>query len=111
MNRLRKGMRLQADPTIKFANGDMSIKRVLKKHLETKSPYNTYRYAGLPPGPIRIPSLSAIDAVLDYQHHDYLYFCARDDFSGYHVFARTLAQHNEHARSYRKALDQRKIFN
>jgi len=111
LNRLKKRMRLQADPTIKFAHGDMNIQRILKKHLLTDSPYNTYRYGGLPPGPIRIPALSAISAVLDYQHHDYLYFCARDDFSGYHVFARTLEQHNENARSYRKALDQQKIFN
>jgi UPF0755 protein len=111
MNRLRKGIRLQADPTIKFANGDMNIQRVLKKHLVIDSPYNTYRYGGLPPGPIRIASLSAIMAVLDYQRHDYLYFCAKDDFSGYHVFARTLDQHNANARAYRKALDKKKIYN
>lgn len=111
MNRLQRGIRLQADPTIKFANGDMNIQRVLKIHLQTDSPYNTYRYRGLPPGPIRMPSLSAIMAVLDYQKHDYLYFCAKDDFSGYHVFARTLDQHIANARAYRKALDQRKIFN
>lgn len=111
LNRLKKGIRLQADPTIKFANGDMSITRILKKHLTIDSPYNTYRYGGLPPGPIRIPSLSAIKAVLDYQRHDYLYMCARPDFSGYHAFARTLEQHNVNARAYRKALDSRKIFN
>ncbi len=111
MNRLNRGIRLHADPTVKFANGDMNIQRVLRKHLEIDSPYNTYRVGGLPPGPIRVPSLSAVEAVLNYQKHDYLYFCARDDFSGYHVFARTLDQHNKNARSYQNALNQRKIFN
>jgi len=111
MNRLDRGIRLHADPTVKFANGDMNIQRVLRKHLEIDSPYNTYRVGGLPPGPIRVPSLSAVEAVLDYQKHDFIYFCARDDFSGYHVFARTLDQHNINARSYQNALNQRKIFN
>lgn len=111
MNRLNKGMRLHADPTIKFAVGDMSLRRVLNEHLEVDSPYNTYKHGGLPPGPIRVPSLSAIDAVLNYEHNDYLYFCVRDDFSGYHVFARTLLQHNKNARSYHNALNRRKIFN
>jgi UPF0755 protein len=111
MNRLNRGIRLQADPTVKFANGDMNMQRVLKVHLEKDSPYNTYRYAGLPPGPIRVPSVSAVEAVLNYQRHDYLYFCARDDFSGYHVFARTLDQHNKNARSYQNALNRRKIYN
>jgi UPF0755 protein len=89
----------------------MNMTRVLKKHLLIDSPYNTYRYGGLPPGPIVIPSISAIDAVLDYEHHDYLYFCAKEDFSGYHNFAKTLAQHNENARSYQNALNRRKIYN
>jgi UPF0755 protein len=111
MNRLKQGMRLQADPTVKFATGDMTITRVLKKHLAIDSPYNTYREAGLPPGPIVVPSVSAIDAVLNYERHKYLYMCAREDFSGYHNFASTLSQHNKNARSYQNALNRRKIFN
>ena len=111
MNRLERRIRLQADPTVKFAAGDMGITRVLNKQLEIDSPYNTYRYGGLPPGPIVIPSISAIDAVLHYEHHDYLYFCAREDFSGYHNFASTLAQHNRNASLYQKALDERRIMN
>jgi UPF0755 protein len=96
-------MRLQADPTIKFAVGNFELKRILNKHLETDSKYNTYKYAGLPPGPICIPSIASIDAVLNYSQHNYLYFCAKDDFSGYHVFAKTLEQHNQNAAKYRKA--------
>lgn len=111
MNRLKQGIRLQADPTVKFASGDMTITRVLKKHLAIDSPYNTYRIDGLPPGPIVIPSVSAIDAVLNYERHNYLYMCAREDFSGYHNFASTLSQHNKNARSYQNALNRRKIFN
>jgi len=111
MNRIRSGMRLQADPTIKFAIGDMNIQRVLTRHLSIESPYNTYLRAGLPPGPITVPSISAIDAVLDYENHDFFYFCAKEDFSGYHNFAKSLAQHNKNARSYQKALDRRKILN
>jgi UPF0755 protein len=111
MNRLKQGIRLQADPTVKFAAGDMGITRVLNKHLAIESPYNTYRQGGLPPGPIVIPSVSAIDAVLNYERHNFLYMCAREDFSGYHIFANTLSQHNKNARSYRNALNRRKIFN
>lgn len=111
LNRLKQGMRLQADPTVKFAAGDMTITRVLKKQVDIDSPYNTYRRTGLPPGPIVIPSVSAIDAVLNHERHQYLYMCAREDFSGYHNFARTLAQHNKNARSYQQALNRRKIFN
>ena len=111
LNRLNRRIRLQADPTVKYAAGDMNMTRVLKKHLLIESPYNTYRHGGLPPGPIVIPSISAIDAVLGYERHNYLYFCAREDFSGYHNFASTLAQHNENARSYQNALNRRKIFN
>ncbi len=111
MNRLKQGMRLQADPTVKFASGDMTITRVLKKHLAIESPYNTYRHGGLPPGPIVIPSVSAIDAVLNYERHRYIYMCAREDFSGFHNFANTLSQHNKNARSYQNALNRRKIFN
>jgi len=111
MNRLAKRIRLQADPTVKYAAGDMNMTRVLKKHLEIDSPYNTYRKVGLPPGPIVIPSISSIDAVLNFEQHNYLYFCAKEDFSGYHNFATNLAQHNKNARSYQNALNRRKIFN
>ncbi|HOI50690.1 MAG TPA: endolytic transglycosylase MltG, partial [Prolixibacteraceae bacterium] len=109
-NRLKKGIPLQADPTVKFAMGDFAIQRVLNSHLETESPYNTYRYAGLPPGPISFAEVSSIDAVLNYQKHNYLYFCAREDFSGYHNFARTLSEHNRNAEKYRSALNKLKIW-
>jgi len=109
INRLKKGMKLQADPTVIFAIGDFTINRVLFKHLEYDSPYNTYKYAGLPPGPICLPSISAINAVLNYEKHDYLFFCAREDFSGYHSFAKTLQQHNINARKYQNELNRRNI--
>jgi UPF0755 protein len=104
INRLNLGMLLQADPTVVYAVGDFTLKRVLNKHLEIESPYNTYKYSGLPPGPINIPSISSIDAVLNYEKHNYKFFCAKDDFSGYHVFAVTNAQHEANARKYHKAL-------
>jgi UPF0755 protein len=110
MNRLKKPMRLQACPTIKFVTGDWTMNRVLDKYLFIESPYNTYRHDGLPPGPITIPTISSIDAVLNYEHHDYLFFAAKEDFSGYHNYAKTLAQHNRNADLYQKALDQRKIM-
>jgi UPF0755 protein len=110
INRLRKNMPLQADPTVKYAINDFSLRRVLTVHTELDSPYNTYKYMGLPPGPICIPDQRAVDAVLNYAKHDYLYFCAKDDFSGYHVFAKTLQQHNQNANAYRYALNRRKIF-
>ncbi len=110
INRLKAGIPLQSDPTIIFAFKDYSMRRVLNKHKTIDSPYNTYKNRGLPPGPISIPSVNAIDAVLNYEKHNYLYFCAKEDFSGYHNFARTLSQHNENARLYRKALDRRKIY-
>jgi len=110
LNRLRKGMLLQADPTVIFAVGDFNIKRVLKKHLEIDSPYNTYKYKGLPPGPIYLPSVSSIDAVLNYEHHSYIYFCAKEDFSGYHNFAKSYSQHINNARKYQRALNRRRIY-
>ncbi|MBN2612302.1 MAG: endolytic transglycosylase MltG [Bacteroidales bacterium] len=110
INRLEKGIRLQADPTIKYAMGNFNVSRILKHQLEVESPFNTYKYAGLPPGPIRIPSIVSIDAVLDYEKHDYLYFCARADFSGYHEFAKSLEQHNRNARLYQRALSRRRIY-
>jgi UPF0755 protein len=110
INRLNKGIKLQADPTIKYALGDYERKRILKKDIQVDSPYNTYLHYGLPPGPIALPSIRAIDAVLNYEKHDYLFFCAKEDFSGYHNFARTLDQHNKNARSYQKALNLRKIL-
>jgi UPF0755 protein len=110
INRLHKGMLLQADPTVKYACGDFAIKRILKKHLEVNSPYNTYQNSGLPPGPICVPSIASVEAVLNYQHHDFLYFCAKEDFSGRHNFARTLEQHNRNARLYQKALNHSGIW-
>ena len=110
INRLNRGMPLQADPTIKYAAGDFTIKRLLNSHKAIKSPYNTYLNAGLPPGPVCIPSIASIDAVLNYVKHDYLFFCAKPDFSGYHNFARTLQQHNRNAAEYHKALNNMKIY-
>ncbi len=110
INRLNKPMRLQADPTVIYAVGDFSIQRVLRKHYQINSPYNTYRNDGLPPGPICIPEISSIDAVLNYEKHNYLYMCARADFSGYHEFATTLSQHNRNAAKYRRELNKRKIY-
>ena len=110
INRLKKGWRLQADPTLVFAIGDYTIKRVLNKHKLIDSPYNTYKNLGLPPGPICIPSIASIDAVLNYDKTNYLFFCAKDDFSGYHVFAKTHRQHQKNAKKYQKALNERKII-
>ncbi len=104
INRLKKGMPLQADPTLVFASGDFGLKRVLNVHKEIDSPYNTYKYAGLPPGPINLPQVSSIDAVLNYKKHDYRYMCAKEDFSGYHNFASTLDEHSKNAKRYQTAL-------
>lgn len=110
LNRMDIGMRLQADPTIIFALGDFSIRRVLNGDRNIDSPYNTYKYAGLPPGPICLPEISSVDAVLNREKHKYLYFCAKPDFSGYHNFAKTLKQHNRNAAAYRRELNKRKIY-
>ena len=107
LNRLQKRMPLQACPTARYASGDFTLNRVLKKHTKIDSPYNTYKYAGLPPGPIRIPSGAAIDAVLDFIPHKYLYFCAKSDFSGTHNYAASYAEHSRNARAYQKALNKR----
>ena len=109
MNRLRKGMPLQADPTVKFACGDFSLRRILKVHLTIESPYNTYRVTGLPPGPIRIASKQALDAVLNHRPNDYIYMCAREDFSGYHNFAVTWSEHQRNAARYQRELNRRGI--
>lgn len=111
LNRLKRGQLLQADPTVKFAVGDFALRRILNKHLEIDSPYNTYRKAGLPPGPIRIPSIKGIDAVLNAEKHNYLYMCAKEDFSGRHNFAVTHAEHERNANRYRSELNKRRIFN
>ncbi len=109
INRLKKGMLLQSDPTVKFAMQDFGIRRILNSMLTTDSPYNTYKYAGLPPGPIRIPMKEDLDAVLNYQKHDYIYMCAKEDFSGTHNYARTAAEHQANAQKYHRALNERGI--
>ncbi|MDD2488473.1 MAG: endolytic transglycosylase MltG, partial [Bacteroidales bacterium] len=110
INRLKKGMPLQADPTIKFALGDFTIKRIVGKMLGVESPYNTYRNLGLPPAPICIPSIASIDAVLNYEKNDYLFFCAREDFSGYHNFTSDIKEHYANARKYQAALNELEIL-
>lgn len=109
VNRIATNMPLQADPTVKFAVGDFSLKRILTKHLSIASPYNTYRNTGLPPGPIALPERVALDAVLNYEKHNYTYFCAKEDFSGYHNFAATYTEHLKNADIYQAALDARGI--
>lgn len=109
INRLKRGMLLQADPTVKFSLQEFGLKRILYKHLEVDSPYNTYKYPGLPPGPIRVPSFQGLESVLNYTQHNYLYMCAKEDFSGTHNFAVTSAQHAANARKYQQALNRKGI--
>lgn len=109
INRLKKGWRLEADPTLVYALGDFTINRVLNIHKKIVSPYNTYLNEGLPPGPICLATQNSILAVLNYEKHDYMYFCAREDFSGYHNFASTYTQHLLNARRFQKALNERGI--
>jgi len=110
LNRLNKGILLQADPTVIYANDDFTVKRVTNALLGVQSPYNTYKYAGLPPGPIMMPSINAIDAVLNRDDNDYIYMCAKEDFSGYHNFAITVQDHERNAKKYRDALNKRNIY-
>ena len=110
-NRLDRGMPLQADPTVKYAVGDFTLKRIMNKHLTTDSPFNTYRHAGLPPAPICLPSKATIDAVIAGEdlESNYLYFCASEKMDGTHRFATTLAEHNRNAAAFHKALNRRGI--
>lgn len=110
LNRLKKGILLQADPTVIFANNDFSVRRVTSKLLNSTSRYNTYKYHGLPPGPITMPSINAIDAVLNHDNNNYLYMCAKEDFSGYHNFAATKEEHEKNAKKYRYQLNKRNIY-
>jgi len=109
INRLRQNMPLQADPTIKFALKDFALKRIYNNMLRINSPYNTYANEGLPPGPIKIASIKGIDAVLNAVDHEYLYMCAKEDFSGTHNFAKTYAEHLKNAAKYTKALNEKGI--
>ena len=109
LNRLNRGMKLEADPTLIFALKDFTIKRVLNKYKIFNSPYNTYLNTGLPPGPIMMPSVNAVKAVLNYQKHNYIYMCAKEDFSGYHNFATNMADHLVNAQKFHQALDDRNI--
>ncbi|MCC7331485.1 MAG: endolytic transglycosylase MltG [Flavobacteriales bacterium] len=109
VNRIKNNMMLQSDPTVIYAVGDFTIKRVTGKHLSVDSPFNTYKNYGLPPGPIVLPSIKSIDAVLNYEKHNYIYMCAKEDFSGYHNFAVNYDEHQKNARRYQKELNKRNI--
>lgn len=109
LNRLKRGIKLEADPTVIYATGDFTIKRVLNRYLRTPSPYNTYRVKGLPPGPIMMPSVAAVKSVLNYKPNNYIYMCAKEDFSGYHNFASSVSEHLANARRFQQALNQRGI--
>lgn len=111
LNRLKRGILLQADPTVVYAVGDFDIRRVLNRHLEVNSPYNTYKYPGLPPGPICMPDISTIDAVISPQEHDYIYFCVKPGTGFEHAFAKTLREHNRNAQAYREWLNRSRIYN
>lgn len=110
INRLKTGVPLQADPTLVFAVDDFTIRRVLDIHKSVDSPYNTYLNEGLPPGPINMPTIASLNAVLNYEEHDYIFMCAKADFSGYHAFAETLQEHNINARKFQQALNRERIF-
>ncbi|RLD70473.1 MAG: endolytic transglycosylase MltG [Bacteroidetes bacterium] len=110
INRLKKGMALESDPTVVYAIGDFTIRRVLNRDKEIDSPYNTYKYAGLPPSPINLPEISSIDAVLNYASHTYIFMCAKEDFSGYHNFSKSYKQHMIYARRYQRELNKKKIY-
>jgi UPF0755 protein len=107
LNRYRKGMKLQADPTVCFCY-DYKLDRVLKKHLLIDSPYNTYKYAGLPPAPINVPPKACLDAVLNPDKHGYIYFCASPEFNGTHNFAVTYGEHLKNARAFQRELTKRR---
>jgi len=110
LNRLRKKIALQSDPTLLYILKDLSVRRVLHKYKDLDSPYNTYKYRGLPPGPINLPTIAMIDAVLNSTAGDYLYFAAKADFSGYHHFAKTLKEHLYNAKRYQKALNHASVL-
>jgi UPF0755 protein len=109
INRLKKEMPLQSDPTVVYAVGDFEMKRVYEAHMQLDNPYNTYRYKGLPPGPINLPTLTSLNAVLNYERHDYIFMCAKEDFSGYHNFASNYRDHVRNANLYRAALNKANI--